>query len=340
MSPPDPVELGQRRPVAGTTPDRDAGQDSASRRPNAFTHVELPIPRDRLLHLGTGASFLYLALVATVAHAVALGRSANGVAAGGFDLVAAVPLLLGVPAACSAFVLALRRRPGRWACRLHGVAMAAGVVVGGAGALIHAAAAGRHGVGLVELFGSRTLAPLTFAAVAAVGWIAAWSDEALGVGRAPQAVVRGVAPAVPGRRALLVLTLLAFVAVGAVVVVDHGRNGWSGLEIVPAVVAGWNGFAVLTTLLGLGASRWMAVYVGTMLGNMVLGFLGVAVHLSTNMAGPPELLLTRMVLDAPLSAPLLFGLLGMLGLLAVAEPAGDPRVLEAAWPPRRPASRP
>lgn len=332
---PHPVDLSHRRPEAEARPTGDAGQDSASRRARAFAHVELPVPRDRLLHLGTGVTFLYLALVATVAHAVALGRTAEVPEPVGFGLAAAVPLLLGVPAACAAFVLGLRRRPGRWAYRLHGVAMAAGVAAGGAGALIHAAAAGRHGVGLVGLFGSRTLAPLTFAAVAAVGWIAAWSDEALGVGRAPEAVARGVAPAVPGRRALLVMALLGFAAVGTVVLLDHGRGGWSGLEVAPVAVAGWNGVAVLATLLGLGGARWMTVYVGTMLGDVILGFLGVAAHLSSNMAGPPELLLTRMVLEAPLSAPLLFGLLGMLGLLAVAEPAADPEVLEAAWPPRR-----
>jgi len=53
------------------------------------------------------------------------------------------------------------------------------------------------------------------------------------------------------------------------------------------------------------------------------------------MAGPPEELIGRMVRQAPLMAPLLFGLLGMLGLLAVAEPAVDPVALEEAWPPRR-----
>jgi hypothetical protein len=309
----------------------DAGfQHSLQRATEAFAHVELPIPRDRLLHLGVGSTLIFLALAATLAHAVA--RPAGPPA---LRTLAWVPVSYSLPAACTAFVLALRRRPGRWAYRIHGAAMALGVAIGGVGALVHAAASGRQDLGLTALFGSPTMAPLTFAGVAAVGWIAAWSDEALGVGRAPQVVARGVAPAVPGRRALLLITLLGFLSIAVIGGVDHAAEGVRWTEAIALILAAWAAGGVLATLLGVGKAIWKLNYVGAMMGNVLVGFLGLALHLSANMEGPPEALLQRMVLQAPLAAPLLHGLLGMLGMLAVAEPAVGAEDLEDAWPPRR-----
>ncbi len=305
-------------------------QHSLQRATEAFAHVELPIPRDRLLHLGVGSTLIFLALAATLAHAVA--RPAGPPA---LRTLAWIPVAYAVPAACTAFVLALRRRPGRWAYRIHGIAMAAGVVIGGIGALLHAAAAGRQDLGLPALFGSPTVAPLTFAGVAAVGWIAAWSDEALGVGRAPEVVARGTAPAVPGRRALLLVTLLGFLALAIIGAVDHAPEGMNWTEAIALILAMWAAGAVLATLLGVGKAVWKLTYVGAMMGNVMVGFLGLALHLSANMSGPPETLLQRMVLQAPLAAPLLHGLLGMLGMLSVAEPAIAHQDLEEVWPPRR-----
>ncbi len=295
-----------------------------------FAHVELPIPRDRLLHLGVGASLLLLGLSATLAHAVARPEGPPAL-----RTLAWLPIGYGVVAASTAFLLALQRSPGRWAYRVHGAAMIAGWAVGLTGALVHASASGRQGEGLATLFGSVSLAPLALVAVAMIGWIAAWSDEALGVGRAPEAVVRGVAPAVPGRRALLLVALAGFVALSITVSVDHSSGGWSWTEALPAVAAIWSAVVVAVMLPGRGSERGKLVYVGTMLSNVLVGFAGLALHLSANMNGPPDELIERMILHAPLMAPLLFGLLGILGLLAVAEPAVDFEALEAAWPPRR-----
>jgi hypothetical protein len=240
-----------------------------------------------------------------------------------------------VIAATSSFVLALRRRPGRWAYRLHAAAMVAGWGVGLSGALMHAAAIGRAGQGIAALFGAASLAPLAFVAVAMVGWIAAWSDEALGVGRAPDAIARGIAPAGPGRRALLLVTAAGFAALAVTALVEHAAGGWTGPETI-AVVAALCGLAVVLVMLpGRGGERVKLIYVSVMLIDVVVGFGGLALHLSANMEGPPQELIARMVLHAPLMAPLLFGLLGLLGLLAVAEPAVDPVALEAVWPPRR-----
>jgi hypothetical protein len=316
--------------VAARVDDETAGDVSSSPGGSAFAHVELPIPRDRLLHLGVGATLLFFGFAAIVSHAVG-GSSPPPV----LRTLAWLPLAYGVVAATTSFVLALRRRPGRWAYRLHAAAMATGWAVGLAGALVHAAAAGRVGDGVATLFGSATLAPLAFVAAAMAGWIAAWSDETLGVGRVPEAIARGVAPAVPGRRALLLLTVAGFSALLVTAVVDHGANGWTGPEAVPVVAAGLSVAVVLAMLPGRGGERIKLVYVATMLADVLVGFTGLALHLSANMDGPPEELIRRMVLHAPLMAPLLFGLLGMLGLLAVAEPAVDPVALEAAWPPRR-----
>jgi len=307
-----------------------AGKHSASPRGSAFAHVELPIPRDRLLHLGVGCTVLFLGLSATLAHSVSGPGGPPALRA-----LAWLPLAYGVVAASAAFFLALRRRPGRWAYRLHGTAMVVGWVVGLIGALLHASASGRDELGTAALFGSVSLAPLTFVAVAVVGWIAAWSDEALGVGRVPEAVARGVAPAVPGRRALLLVTAAGFASLATTSAVDHAVEGLRWTEAAALVGAGGAVVVVIAMLRGRGSERLKPAYVAVMLANALVGFAGLALHLSANMDGPPEELLQRMVLHAPLMAPLLFGLLGLLGLLAVAEPAVDLEALEDVWPPRR-----
>ena len=191
----------ERRRDAAAVHDRTAADLDPSSPGSPFAHVELPIPRDRLLHLGVGTTLLFFGLSATFSHAVAGAAVPPGV-----RTLAWLPLAYSVVAASSSFLLALRRCPSRWAYRIHAAAMVSGWGVGLAGALVHASASGRDGRGVAALFGSVTLAPLAFVAVAMVGWIAAWSDETLGVGRVPDAIARGVAPAVPGRRALLLLT--------------------------------------------------------------------------------------------------------------------------------------
>jgi len=282
------------------------------------------------LHLGVAGTLLFFGLNATLSHAV---TGPGGPPA--LRTLAWTPLIYSVIAASTSFVLALRRCPDRWAYRLHAAAMVAGWGVGLAGALVHAAASGRDARGVSALFGSATLAPLAFVAVAMVGWIAAWSDETLGVGRVPEAIARGGAPAVPGRRALLLVTAAGFAALLVTAIVDHGANAWSSTAAVAVAAAAISLAVVVTMMPGRGGERIKVAYVGIMLADVLVGFAGLALHLSANMAGPPEELIGRMVRQAPLMAPLLFGLLGMLGLLAVAEPAVDPVALEEAWPPRR-----
>lgn len=228
-----------------------------------------------------GCTLLFFGFTATLSHAVAAPGDSPAL-----GTLALLPLGYSIVAASSSFVLALRQRPSRWAYRAHGVAMAAGWIIGLVGALIHAASAGRDGLPLSTLFGSVALAPLTFVAVTSA--------------------------------------------------IDHRAGAWSWTEAI-AMVAAVAGLSVVVVMLpGRGSERIKIAYVGVMLSTMLVGFAGLALHLSANMGGPPPQLIGRMVLQAPLMAPLLFGLLGMLGLLAVAEPAVDRDTLEAAWPPRRP----
>ena len=328
------IQQQLRSPVDAEPADDKVGPDpSPSRTDSPFAHVELPIPRDRLLHLGVACTLLFFGLSATLSHAVAGAAEPPSL-----RTMAWLPLAYSGVAALTSFVLALSRRPSRWAYRLHAVAMVVGWGVGITGALLHAAAVGRQGGDVRDLFGHATLAPLAFVAVAMVGWIAAWSDETLGVGRMPEAIARGVAPPVPGRRALLLVTAAGFGALLVTTVADHGES-WEWPQAIPVGAAAISLAVVVAMMPGRGSERIKLAYVGVMLANVLVGFAGLALHLSGNMDGPPQELIQRMVLQAPLMAPLLFGLLGMLGLLAVAEPAVDPVLLEAAWPPRRRRSR-
>ena len=60
------------------------------------------------------------------------------------------------------------------------------------------------------------------------------------------------------------------------------------------------------------------VYFWTMIAAVVVGVMGFGFHLSADLAGTGELSLERILVFAPVFAPLLYSDLGMLGILVVA----------------------
>ena len=56
-----------------------------------------------------------------------------------------------------------------------------------------------------------------------------------------------------------------------------------------------------------------------MIAAIIIGVMGFGFHLSGDLAGTGEISLERMLVFAPILAPLLYGDLGMLGLIVVAR---------------------
>lgn len=212
---------------------------------------------------------------------------------------------------------------------LHVLMMLANVAVGVLGFAFHLMAVSAPAGGWEwawVVFGAPVLAPLSFAGVGLVGLVAALQEDPRHPGRlALPGLVRVTAP-ISKTRHLLWLTGLGFLGAGLTSFLDHGQYGYRWTEWIP-VVAGT--YAALLTisraLISRNAARARmtrqddAAYLWTMFGLIVVGLLGLAFHMSKDLADSGGLSLERMRSFAPIFAPLLFADLGALGLLVVLD---------------------
>jgi hypothetical protein len=124
-------------------------------------------------------------------------------------------------------------------------------------------------------------------------------------------------------RQLLWLVGLGYVAAEASAILDHARGQFENPAVWLAVVPG--AFATAVTL-AMACKRNPnhsdhVIYIWTQLMMILVGLLGLGMHLSADMTPTGELSIERMINFAPVFAPLLFTNMAILGLIAVLEPA-------------------
>ena len=278
-----------------------------------LARVRLPIARQRLLLLLVGVNFLFTGVDVALAHAVNAFHPAYEI----------VPLLYAPLAAISSVLAAVVPRPGKWLGIAHVSLMLAGVAVGVLGTAFHAQQALNPLGGLTWIwltFASPILAPLAFAGISLVGLYAIAQEvpgspgdlDVPGFGRfhAPISL----------NRHFLWLVGLGFAASAVTSIVDHGQYGYSLYKLIPIAY----GLFATTVVLSLAIRHeWSRgdelTYVWTMAAASVVGLLGFAFHLSADLAETGGISLERVLVFAPVLAPLLFCDLGMLGLIVVAE---------------------
>jgi hypothetical protein len=233
-----------------------------------------------------------------------------------------IPIIYFPFGAISCFIISFQPTPKKWAALVHIILMGFGILVGVIGTAFHLNAI-LNPLGSLTwewvVFGSPILAPLAFAGISLLGLYAVTEETE---GQPGMLTVPGLgtfhAP-ISRDRHFLWLVGLGFGASALTSIIDHAQYGYTPYKMI-AIVYGLFVTAVVITIAV--SKQWTKrdefVYFWTMIAAIVVGVLGFGFHLSADLAGTGELSLERMLVFAPVFAPLLYGDLGMLGLLVVA----------------------
>ncbi|GBC85626.1 hypothetical protein HRbin11_02076 [bacterium HR11] len=273
--------------------------------------LRMPVERDRLLLLFVAVNLLFLTVDVAIAHSV------NGFVPR-YELA---PLLIPPWGIVTSLALAFRRTERPWLYAVHSLLMALSVVTGVLGFAFHLYAVmgpARRLAWWWLAFGAPVLAPLSYAGVGLVGWVAVMSetpDGRLRLGPWLQLNLRWSKTQV-----LMALVALGFLGATLTSYFDHAQYGYTAPEWIP-VFAGLFAFlytsaAALRPDLDRADARGLLV---TLLGMVAVGLLGFAFHLSRDLADTGQLTLERMRSWAPILAPLLFSDLGLLGLVSALQ---------------------
>ncbi len=276
-----------------------------------IARVKLPMDKNRLLLLLVGVNFVFTGLDVTLAHAVN-------------DFVPSyelIPIIFAPLGAASSFIVGLMQKPSRPITLTHISLMILGVIVGILGTAFHANQA-LNPLGQLTwiwlTFASPILAPLAFAGISLVGLYGVLEEvkgqpgflnvPGLGTFKAP----------ISRDRHFLWLVGLGFAASAITSIIDHGQYGYSLYKLIPIVFGLFATGVVMTLAVSKKWSRGDELtYFWTMVMSIVVGVLGFAFHLSGDLADTGRFSLERILVFAPILAPLLYSDLGILGLIVV-----------------------
>ena len=278
-----------------------------------LANIRLPMEKNRLLLIFVGINLFFTGIDVALAHSINYF----------IPVYEWIPIFYFPIGAISCFIISFEPSPRKWAALVHLALMSAGILVGVLGTAFHLNAI-LNPLGSLTwswvVFGSPVLAPLAFAGISLLG-LYAITEEVEG----KEGILR-----VPGlgtfhapisrNRHFLWLVGLGFAASALTSIIDHAQYGYSPYKMIAIVFGLFATSVVITIAL---SKQWTKrdefVYFWTMIAAIVVGVMGFGFHLSADLAGTGQLSLERMLVFAPVFAPLLYGDLGMLGLLVVAE---------------------
>lgn len=276
-----------------------------------LARIKLPMEKNRLLLMLVGVNFIFTGLNVTLAHAV------NAF----IPVYEWIPILYAPLGAISSFVIALKSKPAKSLALISISLMVIGVSVGILGTAFHANQA-LNPLGQLTwiwlTFASPILAPLAFAGISLVGLYGVVEEVE---GQPGMLMVPGLgtfkAP-ISRDRHFLWLVGLGFASSALTSVIDHGQYGYTFYKLIPIVYGLFSTGVVITLAVSKSWSRGDEVtYFWTMIAAVVVGLLGFAFHLSGDLGDTGQFSLERILVFAPILAPLLYCDLGILGLIVV-----------------------
>lgn len=282
--------------------------------------VRIPITRDQAMLLMLALNELLLGLETYLAHSIS-GTIRPG---------EWIPILFGPVAGILLFLaglLALRRRT--LATVIASLIYLASIVVGLLGAYFHLvrailpyAPAGEIVSVPLFVWAPPILGPLTFALIGLMGISAVWMEHPPDSGQLTLLGGRTLHMPFSKTSAYFFMVGLGTLATVISSVLDHARtdfeNPWLWLPTVIGI------FATIVAVV-LGAIETprrvdLVTYVVAMVLLMLVGVLGVLLHIQRNLALEDAIVIERFLRGAPFLAPMLFADMGALGLVVLLDP--------------------
>ncbi len=278
-----------------------------------LANIRLPMEKNRFLLMFAGMNFFFTGVDVALAHSI------NDF----IPVYELIPVYISPFCALSCVLLSFQIKPKGWLAIVHLAFMLIGLMVGVLGTAFHANAVlspGGHLTWAWVVFGSPILAPLAFCGISLIGLYASTQEvegqpgvlEVPGLGAFKAPISRD--------RHFIWLVGLGFAGSAITSIIDHAQYGYTVYKLM-AIVFGLFATAVVVTCAV--SKTWSRgdelVYFWTMIAAVLVGILGFGFHLSADLAGTGQLSLERILVFAPVFAPLLFSDLGILGLLVVAQ---------------------
>ncbi len=283
----------------------------------------LPFTRDQVMLLLAAVTEIFLGIDIYFAHSISGTIKPNEWIPIIFGIAAGVVLLL-------AGLIAFRNRP--LASLLANVVFLGSIIVGLMGGYFHLVRANLLGGGApigeavnVLIWAPPFLGPLFFALNGVLGISAAWVETPVDSGRLRLLGRAHVQMPYSKTRAYFFIVSIGILATTISSVMDHARvnldNPWVWIPTAAGVFA-----VVVAAVLGFIARpsrNDLTIYTVTMLLLCLVGIVGFALHVNTNLIANGSILLERFVRGSPFLAPLVFANWGLIGLVALLDPAEE-----------------
>jgi len=294
--------------------------------------IRIPVTRDQAMLLMLALNELLLGLETYLAHSTS----------GTIVTKEWIPIIFGPLAGITLFLLgllAIRKRS--LAVMLASLVYLASITVGLLGMYFHiirailplAPVGERVAIPLV-VWAPPILGPLTFALVGWIGLSAVWTEQPVDSGR--MALPGGMHISLPFSKtnAFFFIVGLGCLATVMSSVLDHARtnfeNPWlwlpTGIGIFATVVA------LAVGLVEKPRRADLLTYLAAMILLVLVGMLGVALHIVRNLALENAVVVERFLRGAPFLAPMLFADMGALGLVILLDPQEQGEQKKASVP--------
>ena len=278
-----------------------------------LANIRLPMEKNRFLLMYAGVNLIFTGLDVALAHSI------NSFV----PLYEWTPVYFAPLGALTCFLVAFQSKPKKMVALLHILMMIMGVLVGVVGLGFHLnqvlSPTGRLTWAWI-VFGSPILAPLSFAGISLIGLYGITKEVESQSGQLEIPGLGIFGAPISRDRHFLWLVGLGFAGSAITSIIDHAQYGYSLFKLIPVVYGVFSTTVVLYLAM---VKTWTRgdelTYFWTMVSAVVVGILGFAFHLSKDLADTGQISLERILVFAPVFAPLLFCDLGILGLLVVSQ---------------------
>jgi hypothetical protein len=283
--------------------------------------VPLPVSRDQLMLLMAAINLIFLGVDIYLAHSISGTIVPNEWIPIIFGPLAGALLLL-------AGLLATSQRP--LATVIANIVFLCSIAVGLLGAYFHlvraalpTAPAGQQVTVNLLVWAPPILGPLMFSLVGVLGISAAWLEDPPDSGRLALLAGKHVHLPFSKTRAYFFWIGLGTLATVISSVLDHARTNFENSWLWVPTAVGVLGVVVAVTLGGIERPTRadLITYTVAMLLLIAVGVVGALLHVNVNLTAGGRVVPERFIRGAPFLAPLLFSNVGVLGLIALLNPA-------------------